>query len=98
MIKRILTKTLFLLGVTSLIAQGNHSYWQQHVDYTMSIDMDVTNYKYNGKQVLEYTNNSPDVLHKVFLSFTLLMPFSRTVKWMRDYKLFQILTDEWPSI
>lgn len=78
MIKRILTKTLFLLGVTSLIAQGNHSYWQQHVDYTMSIDMDVTNYKYNGKQVLEYTNNSPDVLHKVFyhLHFNAFQPDS----------------------
>lgn len=44
----------------------------------MSIDMDVTNYKYNGKQVLEYTNNSPDVLHKVFyhLHFNAFQPDS----------------------
>ncbi|WP_067151743.1 M1 family metallopeptidase [Pseudotamlana agarivorans] len=42
------------------------SYWQQHVDYTMDIDMDVNTYQYKGTQKLVYTNNSPDVLNKVF--------------------------------
>ena len=41
-------------------------YWQQHVDYTMDIDVDVKKYQYKGKQRLVYTNNSPDVLKKVF--------------------------------
>lgn len=45
---------------------SNPYYWQQHVDYTMAIDMDVETYKYSGTQKLVYTNNSPDVLHKVF--------------------------------
>lgn len=44
----------------------NPYYWQQHVDYTMAIDMDVNTYKYSGTQKLVYTNNSPDVLNKVF--------------------------------
>jgi len=42
------------------------SYWQQHVDYTMDIDIDVNTYQYKGKQKLVYTNNSPDELNKVF--------------------------------
>ena len=46
-------------------AQSN-SYWQQHVDYTMEIDMDVETYQYTGSQKLVYTNNSPDVLSRVF--------------------------------
>lgn len=41
-------------------------YWQQHVDYTMEIDMDVKTYKYTGTQKLVYTNNSPDVLNRVY--------------------------------
>jgi hypothetical protein len=42
------------------------NYWQQHVDYTMAIDMDVKTYQYTGTQQLVYTNNSPDELHRVF--------------------------------
>ena len=45
---------------------SNPHYWQQHVDYTMAIDMDVKNYKYTGTQKLVYTNNSPEVLNRVF--------------------------------
>ncbi|MDY0780615.1 M1 family metallopeptidase [Tenacibaculum sp. IB213877] len=55
------------------------NYWQQHVDYTMDIDMDVNNYQYKGKQTLVYTNNSPDVLDKVFyhLYFNAFQPNSQ---------------------
>jgi hypothetical protein len=45
---------------------SNPQYWQQHVDYTMAIDMDVKTYTYSGTQKLVYTNNSPDVLNRVF--------------------------------
>lgn len=41
-------------------------YWQQHVDYKMDIDMDVNTYQYKGKQELIYTNNSPDILTRVY--------------------------------
>ncbi|MCB4798257.1 M1 family metallopeptidase [Neotamlana laminarinivorans] len=53
-------------------------YWQQHVDYKMEIDMDVNSYQYQGKQQLVYTNNSPDVLNKVFyhLYFNAFQPGS----------------------
>ena len=54
------------------------TYWQQHVDYTMNIDMDVTNYQFNGTQKLVYTNNSPDDLRVVFyhLYFNAFQPNS----------------------
>ncbi|MGG8497979.1 M1 family metallopeptidase [Tenacibaculum sp. TC6] len=55
------------------------TYWQQHVDYTMDIDMDVKNFQYKGVQKLVYTNNSPDVLNKVFyhLYFNAFQPNSQ---------------------
>ncbi len=54
------------------------TYWQQHVDYKMEIDMDVNTFQYQGKQTLVYTNNSPDVLDKVFyhLYFNAFQPGS----------------------
>lgn len=57
----------------------NQYYWQQHADYTMDIDMDVNNYQYKGIQKLEYTNNSPDELNKVFyhLYFNAFQPGSQ---------------------
>ena len=59
---------IFLFSISSIIsfAQNNTSYWQQKVDYKMDVDIDVENYQYNGTQKLVYTNNSPDVLNKVF--------------------------------
>lgn len=41
-------------------------YWQQKVKYTMNVDMDVQANRYKGKQKLEYWNNSPDTLKRVF--------------------------------
>src|SRR5210317_1870518 len=59
-----------LLAVFALISlvlnAQNSGYWQQHVDYTMEINMNVENFQYQGTQKLVYTNNSPDVLTKVF--------------------------------
>ncbi|WP_179021430.1 M1 family metallopeptidase [Winogradskyella forsetii] len=60
---------------SSVSASG---YWQQHVDYAMEIDMDVNSYQYKGKQKLVYTNNSPDVLNRVYyhLYFNAFQPGS----------------------
>jgi hypothetical protein len=60
------------------VAAQNTSYWQQHVSYKMDIDMDVKSYQYKGKQTLTYTNNSPDVLKKVYyhLYFNAFQPGS----------------------
>ena len=47
-------------------SQGNTAYWQQEVDYTMNVNMDVKTYRYTGEQTLVYTNNSPDALNRVY--------------------------------
>ncbi|SEK79587.1 Peptidase family M1 [Aquimarina amphilecti] len=68
----------FLLSVLGVSAQNNTSYWQQHVDYKMNVDMNVENYQYKGTQELVYTNNSPDSLYQVFyhLYFNAFQPGS----------------------
>ncbi|NAS11036.1 M1 family metallopeptidase [Poritiphilus flavus] len=63
--KRLMWPVMALLFTVGVAAQQN-SYWQQHVDYKMEVNMDVTNFQYSGKQKLVYTNNSPDVLNKVY--------------------------------
>jgi hypothetical protein len=71
--------TLIFLTISNLsIAQNSSSYWQQHVDYTMEIDMDVKSHQYSGEQKLVYTNNSPDTISKVFyhLYFNAFQPGS----------------------
>ena len=77
-----MTKSFFtfftaLLSI-GLFAQGNTNYWQQHVDYTMAVDMDVDNFQYTGTQTLVYTNNSPDELKRVYfhLFFNAFQPGS----------------------
>ncbi|MDX1904477.1 MAG: M1 family metallopeptidase [Thermonemataceae bacterium] len=52
--------------------------WQQRVSYQMDINMDVQSNRFIGKQRLEYYNNSPDVLDKVFyhLYFNAFQPNS----------------------
>jgi len=57
-------------------SQAGH--WQQRVKYTMNIDVDVNTNKFTGKQKLEYFNNSPEKLDKVFyhLYFNAFQPNS----------------------
>ncbi len=40
--------------------------WQQRVKYTMNVDVNVETNRFTGTQKLEYWNNSPDTLKKVF--------------------------------
>jgi hypothetical protein len=47
-----------------LMAQNQR--WQQRVKYKMDVQMDVSRYRLTGKQVLEYSNNSPDTIRQVF--------------------------------
>ena len=74
-------RNLTLIGFTILclhVFGQQKTYWQQHVDYTMDIDMDAENYQYKGKQKLVYTNNSPDKLNEIFylLQFNAFQPGS----------------------
>lgn len=69
---------LLLINFPGLSAQNNFEYWQQHVDYTMDVTVDVSLNTYSGTQKLVYTNNSPDDLSVVFyhLYFNAFQPGS----------------------
>ncbi len=64
--KAILLTYYCLVLCSTLAVHAQSDRWQQRVKYAMTIDMDVTTNRFTGKQKLEYTNNSPDVLSKVF--------------------------------
>ncbi len=61
-------KKMFFLAFlfVSIFAQAQTDRWQQHVDYQMDIDFDVTNHQFTGKQKITYTNNSPDKLTTLY--------------------------------
>jgi ribosomal protein L31 len=76
--KQLLTLvSVFILVLPGVQAQ-NQNYWQQKVDYTMNIDVDAKNHQYSGEQTLVYTNNSADVLNRVYyhLYFNAFQPGS----------------------
>ena len=57
----------------------SQNYWQQHVEYFMDINVDVSDFTFSGKQKLIYTNNSPDTINKVYyhLFFNAFRPGSQ---------------------
>ena len=69
---------IILMCTSAIWAQNTTNYWQQHVDYTMEVDMNVENFQYTGTQKLVYTNNSPDALNRVYyhLYFNAFQPGS----------------------
>jgi len=44
-----------------------HKYWQQQVDYNISIAIDDKTQRLTGAQTMEYQNNSPDTLRYLWL-------------------------------
>ena len=67
------------------ITAQDAGYWQQEVEYTMEIDMDVDLNRFSGSQSLVYHNNSPDTLDRVFyhLFFNAFQPNSMMDKRSR---------------
>jgi len=42
-------------------------YWQQRVDYSISVALDTAAHKVAGRETIRYTNNSPDTLRYLWL-------------------------------
>ena len=57
----------------------SQNYWQQHVEYEMDINVDVSDFTYDGDQSIIYTNNSNDTISKVYyhLFFNAFKPNSQ---------------------
>lgn len=68
---------LIFIVFTSL-AHGQIYRWQQRVEYTMDVHLDVSTHQLTGTQKLVYHNNSKDTLRKVFyhLYFNAFQPGS----------------------
>jgi hypothetical protein len=64
MMKQKLTFLFLIFCSTITFAQSDR--WQQHVNYAIDVNMNVQTNRFTGKQKLEYTNNSPDTLKRVF--------------------------------
>lgn len=75
--KQIFT-TLSLATILPIFGIAQNTYWQQRVEYTMNVNMDVSNHQFDGDQKLVYYNNSPDTLNKVYyhLYFNAFQPGS----------------------
>jgi len=69
---------VLMICLFPVIAIAQPDRWQQRVKYNMVIDMDAPTNQFKGKQKLEYTNNSPDELSKLFyhLYFNAFQPGS----------------------
>lgn len=62
-------KSVFWVAVCALLpvaAQSQNGYWQNHVDYTLSVELNPENHNFSGWERLKYTNNSPDTLREVY--------------------------------
>jgi hypothetical protein len=75
-LKLLFSQLLLLFCLVAGTAQAN--YWQQAVEYDMSVDFDVEKHQFSGQQEIKYTNNSPDTLHRLFyhLYFNAFQPNS----------------------
>ena len=53
-------------------------YWQQKIDYKITVDLDDSNSTYKGTQKIVYKNNSPETLKKIYfhLYFNAFQPES----------------------
>src|SRR5258706_8186271 len=74
-----LNSTLFpILIVFPFLSSAQSTYWQQRVEYTMNVNMNVSNHQFDGDQKLVYFNNSQDTLTKVYyhLFFNAFQPGS----------------------
>jgi len=66
--KRIM-KQLIVFGFLPLIITATKAQpdrWQQHIKYVINVDMNVTTNQFKGTEKIDYWNNSPDTLKRLY--------------------------------
>jgi hypothetical protein len=58
---------LLVLGCIFLQINAQPERWQQAIKYQIDVKMDVEKHQFAGTERIEYINNSPDTLKKIFL-------------------------------
>ncbi|MCA6462697.1 MAG: M1 family peptidase, partial [Chitinophagaceae bacterium] len=57
---------LLFCVLSTLSTQAQPDRWQQRIRYNMKVDMDVTTNRMKGISKIEYFNQSPDTLYRLF--------------------------------
>lgn len=58
--------SVVLLIIFSTAIRAQPERWQQRIAYTIDVDMDVLTNRFTGTQKIDYWNNSPDTLYRLF--------------------------------
>ena len=61
-----LSFSLVFILISCVLFSQQLPYYQQYAKYKMDIDVDAANFTYQGKQTLQYQNNSPNDLKLVY--------------------------------
>lgn len=59
--------TILVLNLLQNVNAQTTSYWQQNVDYDITVSLDDVNHVLNGNITMQYTNNSPDALTFIWI-------------------------------
>jgi len=59
-----LSLSVVICSLSTIAAQPDR--WQQRIKYNINVTMDVAANRFTGTEKLEYTNNSPDTLSKIY--------------------------------
>ncbi len=62
--KKLIVIILFFSSVISLQAQPDR--WQQRIKYVINVDVNVATNQFSGTEKIDYWNNSPDTLNRIF--------------------------------
>ena len=76
MTKLIFIKTFLFFFISNFFCYAQ--YWQQKIEYKITVDLDDSNSTYKGTQKIIYKNNSPETLKKIYfhLYFNAFQPES----------------------
>src|SRR6476661_3269849 len=62
--KQLVVLSFLILSISLIHAQPDR--WQQHIKYAINVDIDVVANQFKGTEKIEYSNNSPDTLNRLF--------------------------------
>lgn len=65
MMKKVQLALVFALAINLCMAQPDR--WQQKIKYVIDVDMNVQTNQFTGTEKIDYWNNSPDTLNRIFV-------------------------------
>ncbi|HEY8399726.1 MAG TPA: M1 family metallopeptidase, partial [Cytophagaceae bacterium] len=57
---------ILLIALSTSLYSYGQNYWQQRVNYTISVKLDDQNHSLKGYEEVQYINNSPDRIHFIY--------------------------------